>query len=620
MKMNPPCNRHLFVTLRGAVVAIALVWGLIHQSAQAQNGQNGRPRSSPNDFRKDSRRAPDLLNRRPVDSPEEVKMGPRTLDVPDEFRTIEGTGNNVMNPEWGSAEIPFLRLTPIAYGDGTDSPSGDDRPNAREVSNAVSSQLSPRYNRNRASDFVWQWGQFLDHDITHTPVADPPEVFDIEVPAGDEYFDPDSNGDVVIPMDRSFYDVTLTTGVREQVNEITAYIDASNVYGSNDALAHELRTNDGTGKMATSEGNLLPFNVNGFPNAPSSQAPNFFLGGDFRVNEQVGLTAMHTLFVREHNYWADVIANSDNELTGDQIYEVARSIVAAEMQIVTYNEFLPMLLGPRALPPYAGYDEELNAGISNVFATASYRFGHSMLSTTLLRLDRRGDEIEEGHLDLAGAFFNPSVITDEGGIDPILRGLATQHAQEVDILVIDDVRNFLFGAPGEGGFDLVSLNIQRGRDHGLPGFNEVREAFGLREVSSISRISRDSRVVERLEEVYDDVDQIDPWVGGLAELPLREGMMGETNAAVLRDQFIRLREGDRFWYQNYLSPEMQELLERQTLATIIRRNTEIGRELQDNVFIASGRPSDTFQSAPDRGGRGQPTGNDRRPRSRDGGR
>ncbi|MCB1236960.1 MAG: peroxidase, partial [Verrucomicrobiae bacterium] len=386
----------------------------------------------------------------------------------------------------------------------------------------------------------------LDHDIDLTPVADPVEPFDVPVPAGDPFFDPQGTGTATIGLDRSYHEIV--DGVRQQLNEITAYIDASNVYGSDAERAAELRTNDGTGRLRTSEGDLLPFNVNGFPNAPSDDDPSFFLAGDFRANEQVGLTAMHTLFVREHNYWAAVIARSNGGLSGDQIYEAARVIVGTEMQSVTYNEFLPLLLGPRALPRYQGYRPEVNAGIANEFATAAYRFGHSMLSATLLRLDRSGRTIREGDLSLARAFFNPSALTDEGGIEPVLRGLAARRAQEIDTRLIDEVRNFLFGPPGAGGFDLASLNIQRGRDHGIADYNQVRVDYGLSPVTSFDEISSDPNVAAALEALYGTVDNIDAWVGGLAEDHVPGASVGELVQTVLADQFARIRDGDRFWY------------------------------------------------------------------------
>ncbi len=368
------------------------------------------------------------------------------------------------------------------------------------------------------------------------------------------------------------------------MNEITAYIDASNVYGSDVLRALELRTLDGTGQLKTSHHELLPFNVNGFPNAPDSNDPSFFLAGDFRANEQVALTAMHTLFVREHNYWAKLFRRDFPSMNGEEVYQFARAVVGAEMQAITYNEFLPILLGPNALEPYTGYNANVNSGIANVFSTAAYRFGHSMLSSVLLRLEANGNPIPEGNLQLADAFFHPNEIIDNGGIEPLLRGLASQVAQDIDGLIIDDVRNFLFGPPGAGGFDLAALNIQRGRDHGLPSYKKVRLDFGLSPATSFADISSDPTVQMSLG-LYSGVPAIDIWVGGLAEEYASGGLVGETFSVILKDQFERLRDGDRFWYENYLSPSAVLWVENQTLARIIRRNTKIKHEIQDNVFI-----------------------------------
>ncbi|MGE0225687.1 MAG: peroxidase family protein [Acetobacteraceae bacterium] len=503
------------------------------------------------------------------------------LDI--EIRSIDGSGNNTGNPDWGAADTEFLRLAPNAYGDGSGAPSGGQRPNPRLISNRVVAQPAMIINSLRASDFVWQWGQFLDHDFTLTPVISPVEPFDIPMPAGDAHFDPEATGSQSMPLDRSLYN--SVGGVRQQVNINTAYIDASQVYGSDAGLAAALRTGTG-GRLRTSAGNLLPFNRDGAP-VSSSTDPLPFIAGDSRSNEQVGLTAFHTLFVREHNYWADKIRREHPGLTDEQIYQMARLLVAAEMQAVTYKEFLPVLLGPHALTPYTGYRPETNAGIANEFAAASFRFGHSMISATLLRRDRDGATIPAGDLPLRAAFFNPGEIIDNG-IDSVLRGLAAQPAQEIDAYIVDDLRNFLFGAPGQGGFDLASLNIQRGRDHGLPSYNETRRSLGLPAATSFADISTDPEVQARLTSVYASVDDIDLWVGGLAEDHVAGALVGETVYTILKDQFERLRDGDRFWYQAYLPEDMLKMVEDQTLAQIIRRNTGIGRELQDNVFVVPG--------------------------------
>ena len=116
---------------------------------------------------------------------------------------------------------------------------------------------------------------------------------------------------------------------------------------------------------------------------------------------------------------------------------------------------------------------ESNPNIANVFSTAAYRFGHTMLSSELLRLNDDGSVIDSGNIALQDAFFNPGAISDNG-IDSILLGASVQTAQAIDPYLVDDVRNLLFGPPGAGGFDLASLNIQRGRDHGLADYNQIR--------------------------------------------------------------------------------------------------------------------------------------------------
>ncbi|MEM7601747.1 MAG: peroxidase family protein, partial [Verrucomicrobiota bacterium] len=273
----------------------------------------------------------------------------------------------------------------------------------------------------------------------------------------------------------------------------------------------------------------------------------------------------------------------------------ARMIVSAEMQAITYREFLPVLLGEQALPRYRGYDPNVDASIANEFGAAAYRLGHSMLSSTLLRTGGDGTEADEGHLSLADAFFDPSHIEDHG-IDSILRGLAGQACQELDEKLVDDVRNFLFGPPGAGGFDLAALNIQRGRDHGLPDYNTMREAAGMRPARRIRDINPE--IADALSEVYSSPDQVDVWVGCLCEPKIPNTMTGELLQAILVNQFRRLRDGDRFYYESHLPGDLVELVNEQTLATIIRRNTDIGAELQDNVFLIE---SSDGRDEPDRG-------------------
>lgn len=500
------------------------------------------------------------------------------------FRTIDGTDNNLTNTTWGATNTELLRLAAQAYGDGISTPAGATRLSAREISNIVMTHPGGSVqNPVRASDWVWQWGQFVDHDIDLTPGASPAEPFDIPVPLGDPFFDPFSTGTEVIGFSRSTFDPLSSSPFRQQLNLITSYIDASNVYGSDLTRANELRTLDGTGMLKLSTGNLLIFNTAGLPNAPDNSA-TYFLSGDVRANEQLGLTATHTLFTREHNAWAARLHTLFPALNGDQIYENARAFVGAEIQVITYNEFIPALMGNGALPAYTGYNSSTDPSIANEFSTSLYRVGHTMLSPTLLRLDANLNPISAGNIPLQNAFFNPSEIVNNGGIEPLLRGLARQIHERIDGKLVDDVRNFLFGPPGAGGFDLASLNIQRGRDHGLPDYNTVRAAYGLAPKASFADISSDPNVQAALAAAYASVDDIDSWVGGLSEDRVPGSQCGELVQKVLVDQFTRLRDGDRFFYKNYFPTNLQLTVETQNLSKVIKRNTPIGSELQNNVF------------------------------------
>ena len=490
-----------------------------------------------------------------------------------EFRTFDGTSNNLKHPSWGSAHIQLLRVAESEYTDSIAEPAGATRYSAREISNQVAAQVASNPNARRMTSMVWQWGQFLDHDLDLTEAHDPPEEFSIVVPVGDQYFDPYRTGVQTITLFRSVYDSDTGEKVaREQINEITAWIDGSNVYGSDEETANSLRTFSG-GLMATSDGDLLPFDESGF-----------FAAGDIRANEQNGLTAMHTLFVREHNRIARQIFRDNPNLSDQEIFMLVRRNVVAILQSITYNEFLPALLGENAITPYRGYNSAVNPGIMNEFSTAAYRVGHTMLNSELLRLDDQGNTIEAGNLALRDAFFNPQEIIDHG-IEPLLKGLAFQQAEEIDNLIIDDVRNFLFGPPGSGGFDLAALNIQRGRDHGLCDYNAMRDDHGLEKVKEFGQICSDLGTQKALLSCCDgDINNIDAWVGMLAEDHVSGASVGITLQTILKKQFEALRDGDRFWYERVYSGRQLERIRSTRLSDVIRRNTDL-RNVQSNVFF-----------------------------------
>ena len=251
--------------------------------------------------------------------------------------------------------------------------------------------------------------------------------------------------------------------MRQQINVNTAFIDGSQVYGSDDARARELRTLDGTGQLRTSGAdNMLPFNVNGFPNQPNTKSI-FFLAGDVRANENGDLTALQILFMREHNFWAARFKASDPGLDDDGVYYRARAMVGAEIEKISIQDFLVNLIGKSNFPAYTGYKELVNPAISNVFAAAAYRFGHSLLNLTISRLDANNRSI--GDLALQDTFFHPAQVTAVG-IEPYLRGMALQRSEEIDAFIVDQVRNHI--RTGGGGSIWLPLTSSAAATMGCP--------------------------------------------------------------------------------------------------------------------------------------------------------
>lgn len=515
------------------------------------------------------------------------------------YRPIDGYANNQTKPTWGAAAVPFLKTTGNGFTDSISSPAGTNRPNPRTISSALGSQTQFKANELGLSDFIWGWGQFIDHDINLND-DHPTEFIPISVPPGDPEFDPTGTGTVEIPMRRSLSDPNSGTSIsnpRQHINEITAYIDGSAVYGNDEPRLDWLRTFQ-DGKLKVSSGNLLPFNtIDGEqgsaedPNAPFMaddaiiSNDKLYVAGDIRANEQPGLTCFHTLFVREHNRICDELRTLHPNWPDEQIFQKARKKVGALIQAITYEEWLPAI--GFQIPPYTGYNPSINPGIMNMFSAAAYRFGHTMVNGRMVRFSEGGDSLIFGSVHLRDAFFNPNILVTEGGIEPFLRGMASQEHQFVDTKIMDDIRNFLFGPPGAGGLDLLAININRGRERGLVDFNTVRQHLGLPALVTFSDLTSDPAMEIAMANLYGDVNIIDPWIGFMAEDHTPGSIIGPTLQALLQKQFLDLREGDRYYYEIdafFTQAEIDDI-KNTRLADIIRRNTNI-QAIQNDVFIA----------------------------------
>ncbi|MEZ4962894.1 MAG: peroxidase family protein [Saprospiraceae bacterium] len=516
-----------------------------------------------------------------------------------QYRTLDGSGNNLSFPDWGAAHTWVLYAGAIGYADGVAQPGGTGRPNPRFISNQLFSQNTLLNDPRGMSAYAWAWGQFIDHDITL--VEDHPvETMDISVPPFDAFFDPAGSGNATIPMKRSNYDPATGTSpanFRKHLNSISAFIDGSAVYGSDEARANWLRTFSG-GKLRTSSGGLLPFNTTTGeldapvdPGAPAMAMPlpfvsKWFVAGDVRANENPFLTAIHTLFVREHNRLCEQLAGQHPGWTDEQLYQQARKLNGGEIAAIVYEEWLPAL--GVELPAYTGYKFFTHPGIMNEFSAAAFRYGHTTINSTLCRMDHDGHTMPQGDILLRDAFFNPDALMEVYGVEPYFQGMATVVQQDFDAKVIDDLRNFLFGPPGAGGMDLAAINIQRGRDRGLPDYNTMRQSFGLPPVETFGDINPDPLLAQSLAFVYGgNVDDVDPWVGIVSESHMPGSLFGETAMGIVGKQFEALRDGDRFYYENDngLTPGEKASIKQTRLADVVRRNTSV-EYLQDDIFFA----------------------------------
>ena len=519
--------------------------------------------------------------------------------------SVDGSGNNTSNPTWGQAGADLYRgILAAVYGDNISSMNGQDLPSARLISNLLGTQTNDLFDQRNLSAFIYAWGQFVDHDLDLTP--DGGASAPISVPSNDPVF----SGISSLPFTRSVTDPsTGTSNPLNQITAVTSFLDGSMVYGSDPVRAAALRTFVG-GLLKTSSGNLLPFNTAGLNNANNGPFPNqdMFLAGDIRANENIELTSLQILFMREHNRQAGILAKQHPTWTDEQLYQGARQIVIAEIQAITFNEYLLALLGFGAITPYTGYNASVNPGIAPEFSEAAFRFGHSQLDNDVAFMNNDGTpfsftftlrdgttvpintpaDIASGNtgMSLVEAFFDPYVLEQPGVEGAILKYLSSDVAQAVDTQMVDSVRNILFGDPasGAGGQDLFALDVQRGRDVGLPTYNAARVAYGLPAVTKFSQITSDPALAAKLQSIYGDVNNVELFVGGLAEDHAKGSSVGPTFQAIIANQFERIRDGDRFWYQNIFSGLQLRAIQNTQLSDIIRANTNT-TNIQNNVFV-----------------------------------
>ena len=545
------------------------------------------------------------------------------------YRSINGTCNDLGNPLEGAAFSSFRRLLPARYEDGIQQPEGFEqafslsnprpfappRPSARLVSQQIIQDIAK--DQPDATLMLMQWGQFIDHDFAYLIEASvlEPEEEECEGcnPIGEcipiQVRDDDPAFGLATPNAGNCLRFERAAAVcrpripgifnpREQLNQITSWLDASMVYGSLEEEQPLLRAFKG-GRLLETLISVAGSNQRFMPLDPAPRMPCLpprpcFRGGDLRANEQQGLTAMHTIWVRYHNNLARRLAALNPGWNDERIFQETRKIVYATVEAITYNAYLPRMLGREVfdlhIGPYRGYNPAFDGDLVNAFGAAAFRIGHSQVQPWLQRLDANGQSIPEGPLSLELAFFNPDELIRGRGAEPLLRGLLESRSRKLDEFVTTFLTTRLFAQSSELriGMDLIALNIQRGRDHGIPSYRVFRN-FCRAQLGLFGQFANDE-TRNLFRELYGTEDDVDLWPAGVAEIPVPGGLLGPTFACIWIFTFLGMREGDRFWYENpgvFTPAQLADIREKATLSSVIcNASPDIGK-IQKDAFSAT---------------------------------
>lgn len=225
------------------------------------------------------------------------------------------------------------------------------------------------------------------------------------------------------------------------------------------------------------------------------------------------------------------------------------------------------------------YNRSTDATIANEFATAAFRFAHTLIPGLMKVL--ANDTSSPEYVQLHRMLFDPYRLYKTGELDDVLRGAMNTTIEASDPYFTEELKSRLFAEPKNdtggscGGLDLVALNIQRGRDHGLAGYPDWRARCGLSRPESFADLLEYMKPdsVTRISEMYDEVGDLDLYSGALSEIPMEGSLLGATASCLIVDQFVRLKTGDRFWYENAgpqgFSPEQLREIKKTTLASVI---------------------------------------------------
>ncbi|CAJ0581248.1 unnamed protein product, partial [Mesorhabditis spiculigera] len=512
------------------------------------------------------------------------------------YRSFDGTCNNLKRPMQGASFRQYLRHFPPQYDDGKGEPVSsltETRPTAREA-NRVMLSSAQSVMHDKYNNLMMQFGQFISHDIAKTTLqpsancqsCNPVPSKCMPIPISDKDPNMQFKSKQCLKVSRSAPICALSP--REQLNENTAYIDGSAIYGSSPKDLFKFREGR-TGLLRVvpfNNQNVLPFDQSKCKQEAGCLAS--FTAGDIRANLFIGLSSFHILWAREHNRISTKLQNLNPGWSGDRLFQESRKIVGAQIQHIFYTSYLPKVLGnsfERVIGTYQGYDENADSTIANEFTTGAFRFGHGMIEEFYNRLNKDGGNITQGGFFFGDGVFKSGKILWEGGIDPILRGFMFTRVKRPHRLTPATTEK-MFGST-----DLGSLNIQRGRDHGIPGYNTIRAFCGLPRANSFEDFGDmilDKNLRFGLSKNYNSPEDVDFYVGAMLEDPVVGGLVGTTLSCVIGEQFKRTRNGDRFYYENpgIFTPRQLAEIKKTSFAKVICTNGDSFDTVPEDAFLA----------------------------------
>lgn len=476
------------------------------------------------------------------------------LDEP----TVSGLCNNERNTKSGVTFQDFFK--PVPHTRLTTRQLLKYKPNVRRISNKIFKQKTRKVAPNYMNVLMVYFGQFIDHEIVQTPH----EVMDHERAAPIHNEDNNKNmkfsrsGILRYPYERCCRSAYVKSRVWQKCpfNALTSFIDGGPIYSSNNLRAVTLRSLRYGRMIMQRRGRelLLPFNdLHHLRFKLENEGPKagrkLFAAGDVRANENPFLLSIHTIFVREHNRVCNLLRRWLQRrrvryllYNDDWLYKTAKKIVMAELQCITFCEFIPAMLGPNALGNYTAYRPDIDARVSTFHLASGYRWGHSAIADRVMVRDRTGKWRKHQLKDL---LFNTDIFM-RYGVDNFLKSAMNTPAADIDEQIIDSLRNFLFTPNETGTMDLAAINLQRNRDLGIPKYLALQKFYETG--TGLGNIRPE--LVDLLLKVYGDKNKIEAFVGGLCEKKQERSLLGPLFTAINVDQFRRLRDGDRFYFEN----------------------------------------------------------------------